>query len=108
MERQCDCGLRGEVKRPLCFRQFVPSPFCEGVRELDQSKGLLRTYFNCPTGSELDEEFYQFVGSHNVRALNLSATFDLQESINLIHQCISGLRGVRIDTYQVVNKHTQS
>jgi hypothetical protein len=60
--------------------------------------------FNCPPGSEFDEEFYQFVGSHNVRVLNSSATFDLQESLDLIRQRISGLRGVRIDTYQVLKQ----
>ena len=59
---------------------------------------------NCPPGSELDEEFYQFLGSHNVRALNSSATFDLQQSLDLIHQRISGLRGARIDTYQVLKQ----
>jgi len=33
----------GRLERPLCFHEFVPSPFCEGVRQPDRSKGLLRT-----------------------------------------------------------------
>jgi hypothetical protein len=59
---------------------------------------------NCLPGSELDEKFYQFVESHNVRALNPSATVDLQESIDLIYQRISGRCGVRINTYQIVKR----
>ena len=61
-------------------------------------------FFNCPTGSELDEQFYKFVGSHNVRALNSSATLDLYRSIDFIHQRISGLSGAQINTYQVVKR----
>lgn len=60
--------------------------------------------FNCPPGSELDENFYQFVGSHTVRALNSSATLNLQESIDLIRQRISGLWGVGINRYRVVRR----
>jgi hypothetical protein len=44
IEVDCFCKMGGKVKRPLCFRRFVPSPFCEGVRFPDRSKGLLRTY----------------------------------------------------------------
>jgi len=47
----------GRLERPLCFREFVPSPFCEGVRFPDRSKGLLRTYVPwCPgkTGIGVD------------------------------------------------------
>jgi hypothetical protein len=44
MEDSYSCELRDEVERPLCFGHFVPSPFCEGVRFPDRSKGLLRTY----------------------------------------------------------------
>ncbi|KIM39596.1 hypothetical protein M413DRAFT_415587 [Hebeloma cylindrosporum] len=60
--------------------------------------------FNCPPGSEFDEDFYQFVGSHSIRALNSSATFELQDSFDRIHRHISGERGVRIDTYQVLKR----
>ena len=35
-----------KVKSPLCFGQFVPSPFYEGVHFVDRSKGLLQTYIS--------------------------------------------------------------
>jgi hypothetical protein len=62
---------------------------------------------NCPPGSAADEEFHQFVGSHNVRTLKSSALFDLQESFNLTRQRIASLHGVRIDTYEVVKRGDQ-
>jgi RNA recognition motif-containing protein len=66
------------------------------------------TLFNCPPGSEMNEEFHQLVGSHDVRLLNSSALFDLEESFNLIHRRISGLWGVRINTYQVLKQGDQA
>jgi hypothetical protein len=30
----------GRALCPLCFHQFVPSPFCEGARSAARSKGL--------------------------------------------------------------------
>jgi hypothetical protein len=75
------------------FRNFVP----ESVK-----------LFNCPPGSAVDEEFYHFVGSHDVRALKSSdASFDLQESFDLIREQIAHLRGVRINTYQILKRGDQ-
>ena len=62
---------------------------------------------NCPPGSGVDEEFYQFIGSYNVRVLKSSALFNLQESFDLIRLRISGLQGVRINTYQVLKRGDQ-
>ena len=75
------------------FRHFVP----ESVK-----------LFNCPPESEMDEEFYQLIGSYDIKSLNSSASFDLGESFNLIHQRISGLWGVRINTYRVLKQGDQA
>ena len=75
------------------FRNFVP----ESIK-----------LSNCPPGSEMDEEFHQLVGSDDIRPLNSSASFDLQESFNLIHRRISGLWGVRINTYRVLKQGNQA
>ena len=31
VETMYNCSWKDEVKHPLCFWHFVPSPFCEGV-----------------------------------------------------------------------------
>ena len=89
-DRQIHAKMNAPPRQPL--KHFVP----ESVKLL-----------NCPPGSAADEEFCQFVGSHNVRALKSSALFDLQESFDLIRQCIANLNGVRIDTYEVVKRGDQ-
>ncbi|KIM39580.1 hypothetical protein M413DRAFT_415567 [Hebeloma cylindrosporum] len=75
------------------FRQFVR----ESVK-----------FSNCPPGSETDQEFCRFVGSYDIRALDSGASFDLQESFDLIHERIAHLWGVRIGTYRVLKRGDQA
>lgn len=82
-------------------------PMQAGFRTLQHFVPESVKLFNCPPGSGVNEEFYQFVGSYNIRALKSSGSFDLQESFDLIHRRISGLQGVRINTYQVLKRGDQ-